>query len=134
LPAAWVPSLPCSKISRVEAMLRDNRNSVANNKTDGKAEKFEWLQHIHADQQDQQRKGDIEGKKEVEHDGGNRDDHHHEDAHGGKSHHHIGIAGNQSEKSGIICLLSDFHGVLWGNFGYAGVFAFSMPALGDQSG
>src|SRR5215471_2891097 len=47
-PAADMPSVPCNRIRRVEAMFRDNRNSVDINKIEGKEENSVGLSRYRA--------------------------------------------------------------------------------------
>ena len=113
MPAALGPSLPCSRISRVEATFRESRNRVVDSSRDGKTAKSSGRDRIEGDDQNQQRDGDAQGQKDIEQQWRQGNDHHHQDGH-------------QAEGDEHIAAQQDLRPVLFGQCGNHRLFPLSL--------
>ena len=95
-PAASVPSLPWSRIRRVEATLSDSRNRVSRSSSDGKMREVQRPQDVHANEQREERQRQIAREQQIEQERRQGDQHDRQDPQDGQRQRHIGACGQRA--------------------------------------
>ena len=109
LPAAAVPSFPCSRIDPRGGDVERQPEQGREQQDGREGRELQRPLDVHGDQQDDERKGDAEGQQQVQEKGRQRDDHEAQDAHHRDGERDVAVAGDPRQGFRYRCALCDRH-------------------------